>query len=373
MATQSGIWSVKQVRNSKAVAQYSTGVEIGGISGNIYAGIPSSLTINGLNFGGASVVRFGYGGSIEDVSVTPNSDTQISVAVPSDVYNNAVGTSISIAIIAAGEISAATNTTIIDSPTGGTITVVSGYIYHTFTSSSNFVIPSGMSLTADTLVVAGGGGAGYDYSGGGGAGGYISTTSVSISAGTYPAVIGLGGAYSTSTTGSNGQNSTFNGQTAIGGGGGGRGGSSSTVGASGGSGGGGAWGKAGGPGTSGQGNSGGNSTTGTNNSTAGGGGGKGSSGQTGVAGVKSGDGGSGEQWLDGNYYAGGGGGGGFTATYNVLNGLGGQGGGGDGGYTSQGSNGTANTGGGGGGAVGGPGLGGNGGSGIVIVRYAIPS
>jgi putative DNA primase/helicase len=72
--------------------------------------------------------------------------------------------------------------------------------------------------------------------GGGGAGGVIYQSNVNISAGIYPITIGNGGT-AVAGTGNNGQNSTFNGLTAIGGGGGGNGGSS-TPGISGGSGGG---------------------------------------------------------------------------------------------------------------------------------------
>ena len=55
------------------------------------------------------------------------------------------------------------------SATGGTITFITGYTIHTFTSSGNFVVTSGGEV--EYLVVAGGGGGGADRGGGGGGGG----------------------------------------------------------------------------------------------------------------------------------------------------------------------------------------------------------
>ena len=139
MPTQSGIWNLKQVRDSKALARYVPGVEIAGITGVIYFGATNTLTLNGNNFGVAATVRFGYGASVSDVVVTPISNTEITVAVPSAVSNNSVGTTISVSVIAGGQISEATTTTTqFLAPTGGTITINGLYTIHTFTSSGTF-------------------------------------------------------------------------------------------------------------------------------------------------------------------------------------------------------------------------------------------
>ena len=275
--------------------------------------------------------------------------------------------------------------------TGGTVTSTGGYIYHTFTSNGNFVVLQPKSI--EYLLVAGGGGGGAGNigsawaGGGGGAGGAIDST-LSATAQTYAIVIGNGGAGDTAGStgrGTQGQNSTAFGQTAIGGGGGGTRNGQET-GGNGGSGGGASGsnppGKAGGTGTSGQGSNGGTGSYG-----GAGGGGKTQAGQTtpnGVNDANGGDGGNGIDWKSlGTSYAGGGGGGaGDPTSSQGGNGTAGYGkaGGGNGGVTNGSTNqdgfdATANTGSGGGGAAGG-GInvgtarnGGNGGSGICIIRY----
>ena len=273
--------------------------------------------------------------------------------------------------------------------TGGTVTNVGGYTYHTFTSSGNFVVLQPKSV--EYLLVAGGGGGGAGNigsawaGGGGGAGGVIDST-FSTSAQTYAIVIGNGGAGDTagsSGNGANGQNSTAFGQTATGGGGGGtRNGNED--GANGGSGGGASGANppdaVGGTGTSGQGNDGGDGSYG-----GAGGGGYGSAGvDTNDANANGSNGGSGINWKSlGTSYAGGGGGGAGDPTSN-QGGNGtfgtGQAGGGNGGHAngstnSDGADATDNTGSGGGGAGGGAinanvaRNGGDGGDGIFIVRY----
>ena len=288
--------------------------------------------------------------------------------------------------------------------TGGTITTytVGGITYnvHTFTSSGTLHVTAGG--TVRYLVVGGGGGGGggtstnvYGAGGGGGAGGFLGggpTDTMSVSAIDYTVTVGGGGsAGATGTAGSNGQNSVFGSNTAVGGGGGAgaASGTSGTAAATGGSGGGGSQQvhNTGGSGTGGQGNSGGNSSSSSPGYAAGGGGGAGAVGVNG--GANSGNyGGNGGAGLSSNitgattWYAGGGGG----ATYNNANGqsgsgwlysgLGGLGGGGKGGvnaagYTLAGS-GTANTGGGGGGGSRANSAG-AGGSGVVIIAYALAS
>jgi len=257
------------------------------------------------------------------------------------------------------------------------------YKIHTFTSSGSFQVLSGTSQV-DFLLVAGGGGsdswANTNVVGGSGAGGLITSDDVgqiSVIVGSYPIVVGAGGAgvIGEAVRGNNGVNSSVFNYAAVGGGRG-----SYSNGASGGSGGGGGSGtesaspsgdnpSSGGAGTSGQGNAGGscNGTAG-----AGGGGGRGASGTSPGTTLTGGAGGSGRSISitgTSTFYAGGGGGTGRTAS---AGGAGGAGGGGAGGSQSVNPTpGTANTGGGGGGSKVTSTVPGSGGSGIVIIRYAI--
>jgi hypothetical protein len=73
---------------------------IAGISSTIYNGIANQLVISGNYFGLNSVtVRFSYGATISDVSVTPTATTSITVNTPSAIYNLAAGTSGNISVI----------------------------------------------------------------------------------------------------------------------------------------------------------------------------------------------------------------------------------------------------------------------------------
>jgi hypothetical protein len=177
--------------------------------------------------------------------------------------------------------------------TGGSITQVGNYTIHAFTSTSNFIALE--PLTVDYLVVAGGGGGGSDSDvGGGGGGGGFRTGSLTITEESHPVTVGSGGARGTGpdttgtgggTNGTQGQNSSFNTITSIGGG---YGGTREQAGGSGGSGGGGGDNaKPGGSGTVGQGNNGGNgpgmNTQSGNDS--GGGGGAGSAASNNIPGV----------------------------------------------------------------------------------------
>ena len=59
---------------------------IAGISSTIYNGIANQLVISGNYFGLNSVtVRFSYGATISDVSVTPTATTSITVNTPSAI------------------------------------------------------------------------------------------------------------------------------------------------------------------------------------------------------------------------------------------------------------------------------------------------
>jgi hypothetical protein len=294
---------------------------------------------------------------------------------------------------------------------GGTLTSDTTYYYRVFTSSGT--LTSNGSLSADVLVIAGGGSGGHAIAntsgdaGGGGAGG-VRSASVTINSGTNSIVVGNGGAAiavnppSNSTKGNRGENSSALGITSTGGGGGGAdNGASDYPGQSGGSGGGGSNGAVGGSGNQGgynppEGYSGGNA----NPNTAGGGGGAGGVGNSGsntTTGGTAGTGGPGtnsySSWLSAissimpanwqsatsSGYIAGGGGGGADAEH-PQPAAGGSGGGGAGGARINAGYGTANgtsgidyTGSGGGATgtldnVGGYSSG-AGGKGLVVVRY----
>ena len=295
------------------------------------------------------------------------------------------------------------------SATGGTIlpnAYSDGRFYkvHAFTTTGNssFVVENAPpSSEVEYLIVGGGGGGGMDMGGGGGGGGVLQGT-MAVSAGTYPIVVGAGGASSgqpynarnANSRGSAGGSSSAFGVTALGGGGGAGSHDNNVAPAlSGYASGGGASGRNGNwaNGTPGQGNRGG--TTG-GSWYAGGGGGAGGAGSNGTGGGAFGGQGVTSSILGTTYWFGGGGG---ASGYSNRGGNGGRGGGGGGGYWSAGGRGIGNTEGinpggdgtgstsnghgGSGGANTGGGAGGHahqarnssrtGGSGIVVVRYPV--
>jgi hypothetical protein len=268
--------------------------------------------------------------------------------------------------------------------TGGTVYSDSQYYYHAFTSSGTFT-PT-QSITADCLVIAGGGAGGYangSSSGGGGAGGLRGLSSQSFTATAYTITVGAGGTSTSSPTygGKGNTSSLIGGALSISGTGGGGGGGISDNGQQGGSGGGGSNNNQ----TAGTGNQGGFSPVegfaggagAASFFSSGGGGGASAVGNPGPSSGTGNTGGAGSSAYStyasatstgvGGSYAGGGGGGGGS-----VNAAGGAGGGGTGGISatpSSGTAGTVNTGSGGGGSQGTALVGGAGGSGIVIVRY----
>jgi hypothetical protein len=348
------------------------------VSGNILNTVETSLTLTGTNFLLSDLtVTFTVGGTNYDVVVTPTSDTEATVTVPSGVYNQSSGTSVAIKVTNSDNAaSTAQSKTVTAVPSGGTITTFGSYRIHAFTSGGTFTNTlSGLNI--DVMVVAGGGGGGGNtryngaWSGGGGAGGLIFQQGVSLSTTGYSISIGGGGGVN-----SNGGNSSAFGYTAIGGGYGG--GNSSSSGVSGGSGGGGLGDEPGplpgGSGTSGQGYAGGPGTDPGGDpfwEQGGGGGGAAEAGNTDGIGF-GGDGRDmssyfGTTYGESGYFAGGGAGGSGTHNGGTTN-EGGLGGGGDtqGGYQDSiyTQSGAANTGGGGSCLQ-------SGGSGIVIVRYQL--
>ena len=363
------------------------------ISGSLYAGTASNLTLSGLNFKTANLqVRFVQATRSVDatVTVTPSSDTAATVAVPASVYNNVQsGDSVSITLTNSdfGVSNTVTRTTI-GLPTGGTITTSGSFRIHSFTSSGTFTVPSGTTLSnVEYLVVAGGGGGGgsqQGHQGGGGGAGGLRTSVVGATSGrgssaesritmapaSYTITVGGGGggAGAGGGQGGNGSNSSIIGgsvsitSTGGGGGGSGRNNGGSRQGNDGGCGGGSGSSDQtpsdGGDGTSGQGYDGGNVVCqGCGKGSAGGGtGAAGSNGGTG--GVSSGNGAVGGAGLSNSIR-------GSASTYGVGGdctdhdgnySLGGAntGDGGDGGYTHGASS-----------------SGADGGSGIVVIRYIL--
>ena len=292
-----------------------------------------------------------------------------------------------------------TKVTVVEA-TGGTVTTSGDFKIHTFTGDGCFTVSTLSPLSpakVDYLVVAGGGASGDFFGAGGGAGGFreskdstlnsphtasplAATSGITVTATTYPIIVGGGGADVERPgvrIGNPGSNSVFSTITSTGGGGGG--GNSSpgtpTPGQPGGSGGGGG----GYGGTSGTGN-----TPPTNppqgnpggaSPTLGGSGGGGATAAGGDAGPAGGPGAGGEGAGTGinpsptvgtpgpspslRYFAGGGAGSSGATPF----GVGGGGGGPGSGYNSPLSDGVANTGG------GGANESSSGGKGIVIIRY----
>jgi len=234
------------------------------------------------------------------------------------------------------------------------------------------------SISAEYLVVAGGGSGGINDAGAGGAGGLLTNyggTAILLSPSeTYTVTVGSGGAsVSSNSNGNGGNNSVLSGTgistiTAIGGGSGGKGANAGSPGGSGG--GGGASSSSGGSGTVGQGNDGGYGTYSAPNYGAGGGGGAGAVGGNGTS-SNGGNGGNGlSNSITGSAITYAGGGGGSTYQDTASSGSGGTGGGGAG-LGAGSANGTNGLGGGGGGASGASGTSsGSGGSGVVILRVA---
>jgi len=354
---------------------------ISSITGEINDEVTSNLVFAVTNNTASVDIVFSEGGSaFHTITGQAVSAGAFTIATPSQVYGQTAGDTISISIknedgTPSGN---AITKTVVDRPSGGTITTYGSYRVHTFTSSGTF--NSGAKTAIDVLVVAGGGAgatgnktnaSSADAGSGGGGGGMVVDSNRSVAAATnFSIVVGAGGSASSTanTQGANGSNSSGFGITAIGGGGGGLPNANGSAGGSGGGAGGGGASPNGGAGTSGQGNRGGNNHghTGGNRYGGSGGGGAGSQGEDSTNSLNRGtNGGSAVNnafRTGGNItYSGGGAGG---APYGHAGGTPGAGGG------SYGNAGADERGGGGGGASV-VGVGGDGGDGIVVIRYAI--
>ena len=357
-----GAWLLGQQYIHSVIRGGSLAVNIWGNGNTItMPWLSSNASLTPSTIGGRSSSVLPYGGNIQEMIIYPTDESLSKSAIETNINTH-------YAIYSPPPV-----VTFI-SATGGIITTDGNYKVHTFNSSSNFIVSSigtgsAESATVEYLVIAGGGG-GSNY-GGGGAGGYRNSSGFGISATTYPITIGGGGAGGVnSVKGTNGSDSIFSIITAVGGGAGGSS-SASVNGNNGGSGGGSAYQSSatGGVSTAGQGNNGG---TGSGGSPFSGGGGGGANAIGGNGGASGGTGGNGTaSSITGTAVtrAGGGGGG----TFSGAAALGGTGGGGNGGRNGAGmTDGTINTGSGGGGfgntSTGGT-LSGAGGSGVIIIRY----
>lgn len=400
---------------------------ISSITGIIINGYAADLTLAGTNFLTSNLV-VGFtpsGGSETTVTVTPTSDIAATVSVPAAIYGESVSTVIAVTVTNSdNRTSTATNMTVLAPPSGGTVLTDGAERTHIFkTTSTNFVVPTGLTLSnVEYLVVAGGGGGGGSFrAGGGGAGGLLTSVTgdtpssnsgsvqskLTMTAGTWVMNVGAGGTGQAYTIGTQGGNSTIVNPSSttvvstIGGGYGSHYGNN--AGGSGGSGGGSAGAGASpytsglpGSGTSGQGNDGGRGLGSLNTSPqcGGGGGGAGAVGIDGGSAGTSGDGGDGvistiistseatansvgEVIGSDVWFAGGGGAGAYGSGNNAP--IGGKGGGaegyhGDAPYSNGNNASHPNTGGGGGGSSGTSstfGTGGTGADGVIIIRYTL--
>jgi len=364
------------------------------VAGNIYAGIASNLTITTNTAGSVSVIYKEGSTTVATTSSVAITNGTAVTAVPSAVYGQTAGDTITITITNADSLTSnAVTETVLNAPTGGTITTSGIYRIHTFNSSGTFAT-QGYAGNVEYLCIAGGGGGGQQHGGGGGAGGYRTNVvgqqnggnnaldpAYAVTAGqSITVTIGAGGAAATGggTRGSVGVNSVFGTITSIGGGaGGGWAGAGYYNGSLGGSGGGTSLKGEGGLSTdfghtgAGMGDNPLNHPVG-----GGGGGGAGDAGRGDMSitggGVKIRGGNGLFSNITGSSVQRGGGGGGASHSPHAA-GLAGAGGGGIGGLgnAGAGASGTANTGGGGGGSGGNNVQAGAGGSGVVIIRYEV--
>lgn len=380
--TQRSIFGNGSSVSSYTDTQMYTAIEMNADTANTYNNVeiycPNYTSANPKSFSIDSVTEHNSTGAAIRMAAGLWNSTAAITSLQFNAYTTwMTGSSFSLYGIA----NAATTPAAAPKADGGDIIKTDGtYWYHAFTGSGIF--RPQVNLTCDYIVVAGGGGGGANGGGGGGAGGVIIASSAPLTTQSYFCTVGAGGA-----AGTNGVNTVFGANTAIGGG---RGGPFNQAGFAGGSGGGGGMSAGasviGGTATSGQGNAGGTGSSAYSSSTGGGGGGGGA----GAAGTNA---------TNANPMLGAGGVGVSGATYSFLNGMGstigvgqlsggnyyfaGGGSGGPSGHSVSGYGGlggganfnasaTANTGGGGGaGQAYGSDSPGAGGSGIIIIRYPV--
>lgn len=332
-----GLFRIQQVGKKVSAAwfndswQYRKTINIGysGASSNVQVKIFSNYDISSLVTAGKLQA------DLDDIRFTDAMGKNISYWIE-DATNNSVDIWALIPSVARtgsllymyyGNPSATSASSTTNITVGGTMSVVNGSRLHTFLG--NGTLATTVATSAKVLIVSGGGGGGKG--GGGGAGGIYYSDTMSIGISNHQVIVGTGGASNTQ-----GNLSSFNGQSIVGGGAGGNVDQVGGNGACGGGGGqntamGGVW--IGGSGSIGYS---GGTTTGVAFSPAGGGGGMGSAGTNGPNGGTAGNGGNGVAYsISGSnvYYAGGGGGSSYnggnypagTGTHGGGNGLSGSG------------------------------------------------
>ena len=106
------------------------------VSGTIYTGAVSNLTVTATNTDGTVDIIFKEGATtlstLSNQTLSSNSKT---VAVPSAVYNQSAGDTITITVADGANVSSGVNKTVSSVPTGGSISSSGSYRIHTFNSS----------------------------------------------------------------------------------------------------------------------------------------------------------------------------------------------------------------------------------------------
>ena len=187
---------------------------VDGVAGRIY--ITQQILPDGIYTSAASVT----GGDTFTVSVfnaaSSANSTPVSYTISGVTSSDIMGASLTGNFTQAGSVYLLTIQTRPKKATVNTLTISA------LTYSASVTINPG--VNARYLIVAGGGGGGSNMGGGGGAGGYLAGTNVALTQPSYVITVGAGGAGATAgldgPAGSNGQNTTALGLTAIGGGGG---------------------------------------------------------------------------------------------------------------------------------------------------------
>ena len=261
---------------SVAAPEWNT---LAGSLGSVNLGGSASFTVSATSPGGSTLAYALASGSSLPSGLSLSSGGQITGTAPTVTTNTTYTFTINVSD-PINPVVPRTFSIIVNGPTisGGLLASDATYYYRVFKTNDNFI--TNFSTSVDVLAIAGGGGGGVQA--GGGAGGLIVSDAKSITAGTYPIVVGTGGLATAA-----GLNTTAFGHTANGGGRGGM--SNDTQGGSGGSGGGSGrdYGTAGsatqgsGVGFIGYGFNGGNSSS-SGHGGAGGGGGAGAAGATGT-------------------------------------------------------------------------------------------
>lgn len=224
--------NIQQVNNLFSVNQRNTGTLSNLNLSNVGTADFTGLTNfrNSVSFIGATLDM--NANTINNVE-TINSASLMNLNAP-NIYGVAPGninlTTNNIVLTGSNAITLSTAISLITMPpitnlvaTGGTITIIGGRKFHTFTASGTFTIVSGTVPTIEIMAIGGGGGGGCQSGGGGGAGNMIIASGV-LGIAAYSVVVGGGGgggviSYSPAT---NGTNSVFGSSlVALGGGGGG--------------------------------------------------------------------------------------------------------------------------------------------------------